>query len=91
LVKALKSAGAKKVYLLSASPMIKWPCFLGIDTPTRDQLIANKHTLNSMQKIIGCDYLGFLSLQSLIKSCGGKDKFCSGCFTGKYPIRNSNK
>jgi amidophosphoribosyltransferase len=87
LIKALKHAGAKKVYLLSASPMIKWPCFLGIDTPSRDQLIATKHSLESMRKIIGCDYLGFLSIKSLIDCCGGKDKFCSGCFNGKYPTK----
>jgi amidophosphoribosyltransferase len=67
--------------------MIKWPCFLGIDTPTQEQLIATKHSLDSMRKIIGCDYLGFLSLKNLINCCGGENKFCSGCFTGKYPTK----
>ncbi|MDR2369194.1 MAG: amidophosphoribosyltransferase [Mycoplasmataceae bacterium] len=87
LIKALKNAGAKKVYLLSASPMIKWPCFLGVDTPNRNQLIAAKHSLPAMTRMIGCDYLGFLSLSNLVKCCGGTAKFCSGCFDGKYPIR----
>jgi amidophosphoribosyltransferase len=67
--------------------MIKWPCFLGIDTPNRNQLIATKHSLTSMRKIIGCDYLGFLSLEKLIQCCGNKDKFCTGCFNGKYPVK----
>lgn len=86
LVKALKNAGAKKVYLLSASPMIINPCFLGIDTPDRKHLLAANNKIEQMRKMIGCDYLGFLSLPGLLKCCGNKDKFCTGCFNGKYPI-----
>ncbi|MDR1235210.1 MAG: amidophosphoribosyltransferase [Mycoplasmataceae bacterium] len=87
LVRALKNAGAKKIFLLSASPMIKHPCFLGIDTPTREHLLAAKHSLEEMRKMIGCDYLGFLSIDNLIKTCGSVNKFCTGCFAGKYPIK----
>jgi amidophosphoribosyltransferase len=58
-----------------------------VDTPNRNQLIAAKHSLPAMTRMIGCDYLGFLSLSNLVKCCGGTAKFCSGCFDGKYPIR----
>lgn len=87
LVKALKKAGAKQVYLLSASPKIMNPCFLGIDTPDRKQLLAANNSVQAMKKYIGCDYLGFLSLSGLISCCGGKNKFCTGCFDGGYPIK----
>ncbi len=85
-VKALKKAGAKKVYFLSAAPMVKWPCFLGIDTPNKKDLMAANMSLKQMQKKIGCDYLGFLSIKSLYKCCLNKDEYCDGCFTGKYPV-----
>ncbi|MDR3329709.1 MAG: amidophosphoribosyltransferase [Mycoplasmataceae bacterium] len=87
LVKALKNAGAKKIFLLSASPMIRFPCFLGIDTPDKNQLMAAHNTVETMRQKIECDYLGFLSLDGLIKTCGGKNNFCTGCFNGKYPIK----
>lgn len=91
IVKSLKDAGAKKVYLLSASPMIKWPCFLGIDTPSRSQLVAANYSLEQIRKMIDCDYLGFLSLPGLINTCGGTNTFCTGCFNGKYPINHKVK
>lgn len=87
LVRALKNAGAKKVYLLSASPKVKWPCFLGIDTTNRKELMAAKMTTEQMQEKIKCDYLGFLSLESLIKSCDEKQSFCTGCFDKNYPMK----
>lgn len=87
LVNALKKAGAKKVYLLSASPMIKWPCYLGIDTPNKEQLMAANFSLEQMKRKIRCDYLGFLSLKGLIDCVNGKEEFCTGCFDGKYPVR----
>jgi amidophosphoribosyltransferase len=86
LVKSLKQAGAKKVYLLSASPMITSPCFLGIDTPTRDQLLAAKYSLAQMRTYIGCDYLGFLSVDGLVNACDNRQTFCTGCFNGHYPL-----
>jgi amidophosphoribosyltransferase len=86
-VNALKRAGAKKIYLLSASPMIKWPCYLGIDTPDKEQLIAANNSLEQIKKKIKCDYLGFLSLSGLIKCVNGKDEFCTGCFDRKYPVK----
>lgn len=87
LVNALKKAGAKKIYLLSASPMIKWPCYLGIDTPNKEQLMAANLSLEQMRKKIKCDYLGFLSLKGLIDCVNSKNEFCTGCFDGKYPVK----
>ncbi|MDE7433913.1 MAG: amidophosphoribosyltransferase [Mycoplasmoidaceae bacterium] len=85
-VKALKKAGAKKIYMLSASPMVKFPCYLGIDTPNKEDLIAANNTIEQMREKIGCDYLGFLSLEGLYKTCGNTKTFCDGCFSGKYPV-----
>jgi amidophosphoribosyltransferase len=64
---------------------------LGIDTPDRNQLMAAHNTLKQMQQKITCDYLGFLSLAGLIKTCGGKNNFCTGCFDGNYPIKPSKE
>lgn len=85
-VKALKKAGAKKIYMLSAAPMVKHPCYLGIDTPSKDDLIAANYTLEQMKEKICCDYLGFLSINGLYESCLNGNHFCDGCFTGKYPV-----
>lgn len=87
LIKTLRRAGAKKIYLLSASPMVKWPCFLGVDMHTRKELLAANSTLKQMNDLIKADYLGFLSIEGLIECCGNKDEFCTGCFIGKYPIK----
>jgi amidophosphoribosyltransferase len=54
-------------------------------------LIAAHATTEQMQKKIGCDYLGFLSLNGLINCCGGKNVFCTGCFNGKYPVSPKGK
>jgi amidophosphoribosyltransferase len=67
--------------------MIKWPCFLGVDTPNRDQLIASHRNVKQIQRTIQSDYLGFLSLQGLINCCGEQNHFCTGCFDGRYPIK----
>ena len=91
LVRALKKAGAKKVYLLSASPRVIFPCFLGIDTSNRKELMAANMTTEQMQEKIKCDYLGFLSLKALIKSCDENRSFCTGCFDENYPIKPTNK
>jgi len=87
IVGKLKKAGAKKVYLLIASPPIRGSCFYGIDTPTKKELIANRMNLEEIRDFIGADKLYYISLKSLVKACGNGDKnFCTACFDRNYPI-----
>ena len=86
IVKSLRAAGAKKIIMAIASPPIISPCYFGIDTPNRDELIANKMSVERIRRFIGADALHYLSLESLVTACGGgKDAdFCVSCFTGRY-------
>lgn len=86
IVRSLKRAGAKKVLMAIASPAIISPCYFGIDTPTKDELIANLLKPDEIRRFIGADGLHYLTLPSLVEACGGgRDRdFCVSCFTGKY-------
>jgi amidophosphoribosyltransferase len=87
IVKMLKSAGATEVHMRVASPPTTWPCYYGIDTPSRKELIAATHTQDEIAKYITADSLGYLSFQGLhevVKDSAGTS-FCSACFSGKYP------
>lgn len=87
LVKMLRDGGAKEVHLRITCPPIANSCFYGIDTPTREELIASSHTVEEMRKKIGADSLGFLSLDGMVEATGiPKENFCLACFTGDYPI-----
>ncbi len=87
LVEMLREAGAAEVHLRIVSPEVLWPCFYGIDTDTRDQLIAANMTNEEMRSFIGADSLAFISLQGL-RDCihPNHNGFCEACFSGKYPI-----
>ena len=85
IVRLLREAGATEVHVRSASPMVTWPCFYGIDTATQDQLIAANMTLNEMCAHIGADSLGFLSTEGLLASVP-EVGYCKACFTGDYPV-----
>ncbi len=88
LVQMLREAGAVEVHLRIVSPEVAWPCFYGIDTDTRSQLIAANMTIEEMNDWIGSDSLAFLSLDGLRESVSGTHHagFCEACFTGEYPI-----
>ena len=85
LVQILRRAGAKEVHFRVSSPPVKFPCHLGIDTPSKNELISSTHELEEIRKEIGADTLAFISLDGMIKALGG-DSFCKGCFCGKYPV-----
>ncbi|OIO00406.1 MAG: amidophosphoribosyltransferase [Elusimicrobia bacterium CG1_02_56_21] len=89
IVKNLKNAGAKKIIMAIASPAIISPCFYGIDTPSKAELIASNLTAERIRRFIGADELHYLSLESLVSACGDqKDRnFCVSCFTGSYNTR----
>lgn len=87
LVKILKDAGVKEIHFRSVSPPIIAPCFLGIDTPTKDDLISANMSKDELKDYLGVDSLEFLSLDNL-KSILGSSDHCFGCFTEKYPVEN---
>ncbi|MCX7842542.1 MAG: amidophosphoribosyltransferase [Clostridia bacterium] len=87
IVQILKNAGAKEVHMRVSSPPIKYPCYFGIDTPSRKQLVASTHSLEDIRQMIGADSLGYLSLEGLLKTpVGAKHSFCTACFHGQYPM-----
>ncbi|MFC4335128.1 amidophosphoribosyltransferase [Salininema proteolyticum] len=86
-VKMLRDAGAKEVHVRISSPPIKWPCFLGIDFATREELIADNYDVSEICEQIGADSLGYISLDGLTAASGQKsDNLCRACFDGKYPV-----
>lgn len=88
LVKILKDAGVKEIHFRSVSPPVIAPCYLGIDTPTKDDLIAANMTKEELKDYLGVDTLEFLSVENLTEILGS-DRHCFGCFTEKYPVPNS--
>ena len=88
IVRLLKAAGATEVHVRSASPMVTWPCFYGIDTGNQDQLIAAKMTLDEIRAHIEADSVGFLSVEGLLDCVpsGAGCGYCTACFTGDYPV-----
>ncbi|TDT62323.1 amidophosphoribosyltransferase [Fonticella tunisiensis] len=86
LVEILRRAGAAEVHFRAASPVVKYPCYFGIDTPHRRELIGSKLDVESIRKEIGADSLGYLGIEGLLKSLGENRDFCLGCFNGIYPV-----
>ncbi|MCL2042869.1 MAG: amidophosphoribosyltransferase [Treponema sp.] len=91
LVMLLKSAGAKEVHIRICSPPVRFPCYFGIDTPHRKDLISNMTTPEELCKSLGANSLAFISEKGLLESIDTTDTpgecgFCLGCFTGEYPI-----
>ena len=87
IVKMLRSCGAKKIHIRVCSPPVTDPCYFGIDTPDKKQLIASRMTVKEIEKFIGADSLAYLSLDGLKKASRIKsNKLCDSCFTGKYPM-----
>ena len=87
LVRMLREAGAAEVHIRISSPPVKWPCFYGIDFPTRAELIATGLNTDEICRSIGADSLGYVSLDGLIDATNvGKDNLCRACFDGVYPV-----
>jgi amidophosphoribosyltransferase len=82
----VRDAGAREVHLRISSPPTQWPCYYGIDTPTRRELIASSHSVDEIARYITADSLGYLSLEGMLESVGGGDSFCHACFSGQYAI-----
>jgi len=92
IVKMLRDAGAKEVHLRISSPPILHSCFYGIDTPTKEELIAHTHNLKETRQYLAADSLAYLSLEKMMEVLeNGKKKFCSACFDGNYPVPVTDK
>ena len=85
LVHMLRQSGAREVHFRLASPPITGPCYYGIDTPTRSELIASDHSIAEIQEHLGVDSLGYLSLEGMLAAAGPDDRYCHACFSGRYP------
>ena len=87
IVKMLLEAGAKEVHLRISAPPILHSCFYGIDTPNQEELIAHTHSLEETRKYLGANSLQYLSITKMLEVLqNGKNKFCSACFDGNYPV-----
>lgn len=97
IVQMMRDAGAKEVYMLIACPPTIAPCFYGVDTPDKKDLIAANHSNDEIAKIIGVDKLAYISIDGLYRAIEGSKRneenpqYCDACFTDKYPIRLSDK
>ncbi len=86
LVAMVRAAGARQVHMRVSSPPITGPCYYGIDTPRREELIAANYPVQEIARRIGVDSLGYLSLEGMLQAVpGGPDGFCHACFSGDYP------
>jgi amidophosphoribosyltransferase len=86
IVKMVRDAGAREVHLRISSPPTQWPCYYGIDTPTRRELIASSHSVDEIARYVTADSIGYLSLEGMVATLGGGDGFCHACFSGQYAI-----
>jgi amidophosphoribosyltransferase len=98
LVGMLRAAGAAEVHVRISSPPTVWPCYYGIDTPTRAELIASSHSTDEIRRYLHADSLGYLSLEGLVAAVHEAevacrpadapiaDSYCHACFSGRYPV-----
>jgi amidophosphoribosyltransferase len=93
IVKLVRNAGAKEIHMRISSPPIRWPCYYGIDTPTRGELVASSHTTEEIGRHITADSLGYLSIDGMVDAVtrtpgfdGRRGEFCHACFSGEYSI-----
>jgi amidophosphoribosyltransferase len=87
IVKMVRAAGAKEVHMRISCPPTISPCFYGVDTPRRSELIAATHSLEEIRKYIEADTVGYLSLEGLLSSVGRRrSSYCTSCYTAQYPV-----
>ncbi|HEY8557450.1 MAG TPA: amidophosphoribosyltransferase, partial [Actinomycetes bacterium] len=87
VVAMLREAGAAEIHLRISSPPYRWPCYFGMDTGTRGELIAANLTVSEIRDYLGCDTLAYLDLDRLVAATGVAGRgFCAACLTGSYPV-----
>jgi len=87
IVRMVRAAGAREVHLRISCPPTVSPCFYGVDTPTKRELIASNNSVEGIRRFVEADTLGYLSLRSLRRAVGDEEKmeYCYACYTGDYP------
>jgi amidophosphoribosyltransferase len=90
IVRMVRAAGARKVHVRISCPPTVSPCYYGVDTPTKEELIASQHSVEEIRQFLEADSLGYLSLEGLRQAVGdsaeaGRGSFCTSCYTGSYP------
>jgi len=87
IVRMIRGAGATEVHMRISCPPTISPCFYGVDTPSKKELIAANKTVDEIREFIGADSLAYLSLEGLKQACGDGEKttYCTACYTGRYP------
>lgn len=85
-VKKLRELGAREVHIRISSPPVKFPCFYGIDFASRGELVAGRHSLAEIRRLLDVDSLHYLSIAGLLRSVAHSDSYCLACFTGEYPV-----
>ncbi|MBI2838911.1 MAG: amidophosphoribosyltransferase [Acidobacteria bacterium] len=86
IVKMVRMAGAKEVHFRVSCPPTIGSCYYGIDTPYPKDLIASSHTVEEIRRFLDADSLGYLSLEGLMRAVGHDDRYCTACYTLKYPV-----
>ncbi|MGI6188677.1 MAG: amidophosphoribosyltransferase [Clostridiales bacterium] len=87
IVEMLRLAGAREVHMRISSPPVRFPCYFGIDTPSKEQLLGASYSVDEICRIIGTDSLEYLSMEGLLKTVETSGcEFCLGCFNGQYPV-----
>ena len=91
LIKRMRKAGAKEIHFRVTSPPFIYPCYFGVDTPDRQDLIAANLSIDEICEQIGADSLEFIKLDNLLALVDNKENFCTSCFTGDYPIKREDQ
>ncbi|HWN43979.1 MAG TPA: amidophosphoribosyltransferase [Thermoanaerobaculia bacterium] len=92
IVRMIREAGAAEIHLRISAPPTQWPCHYGIDTPTREELIASHHSIEEIRQYIEADSLAYLSLEGMLASVSGPaESYCTACWTGEYPVPNGDR
>jgi amidophosphoribosyltransferase len=92
IVRMVRQAGAREIHLRISCPPTISPCFYGVDTPTRSELIASNHNVEEIRRFVEADSVGYLSIGSLRKAVADDEKheYCHACYTGDYPTELVN-
>ena len=85
-IQEIRRAGAKEIHMRISCPPIQWPCFYGIDFPSKGELIAASKSVEEITEFIKVDSLGYLSLEGMLSVMKHPDHFCHACFSGHYPV-----
>ncbi len=86
LLRLIRAAGAREVHMRVTCPPVAWPCFYGVDIPTRSELIGARLSIEEIRKHIGADSLGYLSLEGMLAAVERPGPMCHACFSGSYPV-----